>query len=61
MNETAPEGKIYVCCLCGKRSKDKYGDEKIDKGWDVSCMMNSILCYEEKSEDGLFIPVAKDE
>ena len=56
-NEIAPEGQIYVCAACGKRSKDKYGEKPIDSGWDVSCMMNSVLCYEEKNENGLYTPV----
>lgn len=60
MNEVAPEGQIYVCAACGKRSKDKYGDQKIDRGWDVSCMLNCVLCYEEKGEDGLYILVRNE-
>jgi hypothetical protein len=31
---------------CGKRSKDRYGDQKIDRGWDLSCALNAYLCYE---------------
>lgn len=57
MNKIAPEGQIYVCCMCGKKSKDMYGDLKIDKGWDASCMMNAVLCYEKKGENGLYIPI----
>jgi len=59
MNETAPEGQIFICSACGKRSKDKYGDQKIDRGWDISCMIYSVLCYEEKHKDGFWIPVKK--
>jgi len=45
----APEGAIWVCAACGKTSKDLYGiNEPHDCGWDESCMMNAILCYEEK-------------
>jgi hypothetical protein len=50
-NVVAGEGKVFVCTACAKRSKDKYGDQAIDKGWDVSCTMNALLCY----EDGLVI------
>lgn len=50
MNETAKKGQVFVCHACGKRSKDKYGDEAIDKGWDESCMLNSVLCEEESIE-----------
>jgi hypothetical protein len=35
-------GEIYVCSKCGKQSKHLYGDEC--PGWDVSCMLNAVLC-----------------
>ena len=46
MNEDrlAPEGAIWVCTACGKRSKDLYGDR--GSWWDESCMMHAILCEE---------------
>ncbi len=47
-NEIAPKGKVFVCFACGKRSIDKYGDRAIDKGWDVSCMLNSGLYNESQ-------------
>ena len=50
MNQIAPEGQVFVCGACGKRSRDRYGDQKIDRGWDESCMLNSFLCYEDKLE-----------
>ena len=50
MNEVAPAGQIFVCFACGKRSRDKYGDQALDKFWDVSCVLNSGLCYEDKLE-----------
>lgn len=46
-NEIAPPGAVWVC-QCGKRSRDRYGMQKISKGWDESCMLNSDL-YDEKS------------
>jgi len=46
-NEVAPEGQVYVCTACGKRSKDRYGDQKIDQGWDVSCSICALLSYEK--------------
>jgi len=61
MNKVAPESQVFVCAACGKRSKDRYGDQKIDRGWDVSCMLNAVLCYEEKSETGFWIVVGKAE
>ena len=33
--------KVWVCLACGKMSKDKYGEQALNKGWDVSCMLNS--------------------
>jgi hypothetical protein len=54
MNQTAKKGQVFVCGACGKRSKDKYGDQAIDEGWDVSCSMHAILCKEDsiKLKDG---------
>lgn len=37
----APEGKLWVCCACGKTSRDQYGDK--GTWWDESCMLNSRL------------------
>ena len=48
MNHEAPDGQIYVCSACGKRSRDLYGRKKIDPWWDESCMLNAVLCYENK-------------
>lgn len=53
MNETAPEGQLYVCGACGKRSKSLYGiDDAIDSDWDESCMLNAVLVYESKTLRG---------
>lgn len=47
--ELAPEGKVWMCCICGKRSKTRYGFDSqnkttaIDSGWDESCMMHAQL------------------
>lgn len=43
MNEVAPDGAMYVCAACGKRSLDRYGEQALDPWWDESCMLNSIL------------------
>lgn len=51
-NRVAPPGQIYVCGACGKRSKDKYGEQMIDRGWDVSCMMWAVLCYNPRGPSG---------
>lgn len=50
-NEIAPEGQVFVCRYCGKRSKDRFGFQKIDYGWDESCMLNAVLCYSDKRLD----------
>ncbi|MDE2103256.1 MAG: hypothetical protein KGL39_38780 [Patescibacteria group bacterium] len=39
----APDGKRWVCLVCGKTTKDLYGNEG---GWDESCILNSRL-YDE--------------
>lgn len=38
---------VFVCCACGKRSHDRYGDRAIDRGWDESCVLNSVEAYED--------------
>ena len=58
-NELAPDGKVYVCMACGKRSKDRYGLNKISHGWDESCMMNCEL-HDERDleiEKGLVVRI----
>jgi len=42
-NEIAPKGKIWQCRACGKRSRDLYGDQSLDYGWDESCVLNAAL------------------
>ncbi len=46
MNTDAPEGQVYVCSACGKRSRDRYGEKAIDRGWDVSCALSAVLVQE---------------
>lgn len=49
----APEGKIWQCAVCGKRAEDKYGlIGKTDRGYDESCMLNSVLVEEINVEEG---------
>ena len=47
-NDVAPEGQVFVCSACGKRSKDRYGDQAIDHWWDESCMLHAVLCYDKQ-------------
>jgi hypothetical protein len=39
---------VYVCLACGKMSHDRNGEKPISRGWDVSCMINSVLCKRSK-------------
>lgn len=48
-NQIAPDGQIWVCGACGKRSKDLYGEQAVNHGWDESCMLNACLCYADDS------------
>lgn len=47
-NKVAPEGQVYVCGVCGKTSQDEFGYQSISPGWDESCMLHAVLCYENK-------------
>lgn len=55
----APDGQIFVCGACGKTSKSIYGEDPDNPiGWDESCMLNAVLCYEHKrTPDGLWMAV----
>ena len=36
---------MWVCGACGKTAKDIQGREGAHSyGWDVSCMLNAVLC-----------------
>jgi hypothetical protein len=48
VNAVAPEGFVYVCTACGKRSFDMYGAKPISYGWDVSCSMYATLYPTDK-------------
>jgi hypothetical protein len=49
-NEVASDGFVFVCTICGKMSKDKYGDLAISTGWDASCMIHAELWQEDRLE-----------
>ena len=55
MNSVAPPGQVFVCTACGKLSRDLYGQQKLSQGWDVSCTLHAVLCYEDKrfNKDGV--------
>ena len=43
LEEMAPEGQVWVCGACGKYNKNRYAVG------DVSCYINSILCYDDET------------
>ena len=45
-NEVAGPGEVFVCPCCGRRSKDRNGDQKIHSGWDSSCRTHAVKCRE---------------
>lgn len=45
----APSGQVFVCAACGKTSKSIYQGPR---GWDESCAMNAVLCYEPRGSTG---------
>lgn len=58
----AKPGTIWVCGACGKTAEDQYGIEgRHSYGWDESCMMHSVLCHEEKAENGNWVAVEQEE
>lgn len=58
--DLTPEGQIWICSACGKKSRTQFGfvddgtprgsdvtpdgARVADRGWDESCMMNAVLC-----------------
>ena len=60
-NIVAPPGQIWVCGACGKRSRDLYGNHCLNRWWDVSCVLNAVLCHEDKltiDDDGIVTNIA---
>jgi hypothetical protein len=49
-NVVAGPGRVFVCHACGKRSYDRYGDQKVDSGWDASCVIHAVECLESSLE-----------
>lgn len=45
-DNTAPAGAVWVCAACGKRSSRR-DVATIDRMWDESCFLNSVLCDEK--------------
>lgn len=58
--DLVPEGQIWICGACGKKSRTLYGfvndgtahgsdfapdgERVAERGWDESCMLNAVLC-----------------
>jgi hypothetical protein len=45
-----PDNMVWVCRACGRTSRTRYGfnenrERVCDRGYDESCMVNSVLCY----------------
>lgn len=60
-NIDAPPGQVWVCGACGKRSRDMYGNKSLSRGWDVSCVMNAVLCKESHltiNDEGIVTNIA---
>lgn len=51
-NEVAPAGQRFICSACGKMSRDLDGTQRISGGWDESCMLHAVLCFDERTPDG---------
>jgi len=45
-NLIAKDGWVWRCNACGKRSRDMYGCQPIDRGFDESCAINCSLVKE---------------
>ena len=61
MNQVAPEGQVFVCAACGKQSQDRYGFKRISQGWDESCMLHAVLCYEKQPGETQWRAVWREE
>ena len=54
------DGQTWVCAACGKTSKTKAPTEHSSRGWDASCMLNSVLCHSERGEDGMYRAITEE-
>ena len=50
-----PQGLVWVCQACGKRARSRYG-MSAKNGWDVSCMLNAVLCFDEPEGPWAAVP-----
>ena len=54
-NKPADEDEVWICQACGKESRTESGFDDKGKhvasyGWDVSCMLNAVLCNKATKE-----------
>lgn len=42
-----PRATVWVCSACGKRSRDRIGNNRISRGWDAACYIHAVLCWED--------------
>ena len=56
MSETT---SIWVCVVCGSRSNDRYGFERIDHKYNVDhdCTALAVNCMPDKNENGDYVLV----
>lgn len=54
-DNVAPKGTIWVCGACGRTAYDKHNGPS---GWDASCVLNAVLCHEQRGADGEWVAVA---
>jgi hypothetical protein len=61
-DHVAPEGQVWVCGACGKWSRTLHGDpDAVRVGWDVSCVLNAVLCRESHLTRDKYTRVTKVE
>ncbi len=45
-NELAGPGEVFLCPLCGRRSKDRDGNKPVGGSWDTSCRSHAVRVLE---------------
>jgi len=60
----APDGMLWVCCQCGKTTKDRFGGPSAMRGWDEACFLNARLFPESsliRGEDGYVTEIKEEQ
>lgn len=42
---------VWRCAVCGKRSRDRYGEQALDRGYDLNCLLNADLVEDAEPSD----------